>query len=100
MTIARNAIDDVFDGAAAVLGARSVPPIVVTQTIGTGRFDRHRNAIEIEIEGTDLAGGMSAVSRRSRGRSRCTGRTPPPMGPHRPGCCHDRVPGLPLGRRH
>jgi len=48
MTIARTAIDDVFDGAAAVLGARSVPPIIVTQTIGTGRFDRHRNAIEID----------------------------------------------------
>ena len=48
MTIARTAIDDVFDGATAVLGARSVPPIIVTQTIGTGRFDRHRNAIEID----------------------------------------------------
>lgn len=48
MTIARSATDDVFDGAAAVLGARSVPPIVITQTIGTGRFNRQRNAIEID----------------------------------------------------
>lgn len=48
MTIARSTTDDVFDGAADVLGARSAPPIVVTQTIGTGRFNSPRNAIEID----------------------------------------------------
>ena len=37
-----------LSGVTAVLGAAAVPPIVITRTVGTGRFNRALNVIEID----------------------------------------------------
>lgn len=46
--IANSAASYVRSGASAVLGPKHVPPIIVTQTTGTGRFNRGLNVIEID----------------------------------------------------
>ena len=46
--IANSPTADFFGGASAVLGAQCVPPIIVTPTTGTGRFNRGLNVIEVD----------------------------------------------------
>lgn len=48
MTIANLATADVLRGASAVLGTQSVPPVIVTHTTGTARFNRGLNVIEVD----------------------------------------------------